>query len=695
MDIAALFYPRSVAVVGASRTPQTVGNDIVKNLVHQGYGGHVYPVNPKADELYGLKVYPSLDDLPETVDLVIIAIPALAVPAVLHQAGQRKTKAALVISAGFKEVGNRQLEREITEICQQYSMAMIGPNCLGLINPEVHLNASFAGIMPSFGKVAFISQSGALCSSVLDYAAELKIGFSKFVSLGNKALINETALLKYFAQDSETEVVAIYAEQLEDAERFIAAARQLTKSQRPKPIVILKSGRSESGAKAIASHTGSLAASDAIYDALCQQSGLIRVDTIQELFEVTNILSNNRVQAATAVAVVTNAGGPGVITTDAVMKAGLSLAEISPAAREKLAQFLPASANMHNPIDILGDASADRYAQTLEVLRQEPSIDAFLLLLTPQTMTEVEATARAIIAFRHKTTKPVIVSFIGQAQVLSAVKMLEEAGISTCSFPEYGVRGLAALHQAHTFATQPTETAFPPVTFALNKPELLIASDKPRFIPEPDAHALLAAYGLKTLQRQTLLNQQDAIAAEHRFSQPVALKILSPDLTHKSDVGGVVLNIPPSGILKASEALLQHIRTTQPQAKIEGVLAVEMAPPGGLELIIGAKRVPQLGSVVMVGMGGVFVEVFKDTRLGFVPLSPEYAHQMISELKLSPILKGARGKRPYDLTALTTALGRISQLMLDQTGIKELDINPFYLYPAGEGGVVLDARIQV
>lgn len=698
MNFDAVFYPKSIAVIGASRTLKSVGNDLVKNLVKQGYTGKIYPVNPQADEIYGLPVYHSVKEVPESIDLALVAVPAKFVSQVISEAADKGAKGAIVISAGFKEMGNAALEQELADICRKKDIALIGPNCLGVINPEIHMNASFAGIMPNFGNIAFISQSGALCSSVLDYAKEFNLGFSKFLSIGNKALVDEIELLKYFAADPQTKVIAMYVEQLENANAFIEMATTIARSDNPKPIIILKSGRTSEGAAAIASHTGSLAGGDTAYQALFAQSGVIRANTIRELFEFIDIFSHNPLRPVGNVAIVTNAGGPGVITTDETTSNGLHLAKMSDETQTKLKAFLPVAANVKNPIDILGDAKADRYQSTLDVLCADPAVDAVMVLLTPQTTTEVEETAKVLVEFKHHCDKPVVVSFMGKETVDSSIRLMERAGLSTTAFPELGIRGLAAMGKFFEFSGRPIETGF--LFTDLDRQgtsDILSAAKSKKTVNLPEATALkiFEQYQLPTLQRLELYSAADAIKATEYFTAPVALKIISPDIIHKSDAGGVMLNVAPTDIAEQYDVLLKRVHERVPDAKLLGALAVEMAPQGGLELIVGAKQVPGLGTMLMVGLGGVYVEVFKDINFGFTPISEEEAQRMIEKLNIFSILQGTRGHAGYDIKHLKEVMGRISCLVTEHPEITELDINPLLILPTGQGVKVLDGRIMI
>ncbi len=696
LDFRALFYPNSIAIIGASTKEKSVGNDVVKNLVAQGYQGKIYPVNPKAETIYNLPMFADIEDVPGEIDLVVVAIPAAFVPKALQKAKKKGAKGAIVISAGFKEVGNSELENLLATVCTENEIALIGPNCLGVINPEISMNASFAGIMPRTGNVAFISQSGALCTSILDYARSFNLGFSKFMSIGNKTLIDESTLLEYFASDPKTKVIAMYAEELHDAPRFIEVCKKVTQGENPKPIFILKSGRTSAGAAAIASHTGSLSGGDAAYEALFAQSGVIRVNTIREMIEFLLIFSQNELQDVKNVAVVTNAGGPGVIATDEIVRSGLTLANLSDHTKDKLKSFLPPAASVKNPVDILGDAKADRYQQTLRVLCDDEHSDAALVMLTPQSMTQPIETAQALVEFKKGCHKPVVASFMGQQTVQEAISVLEENSISTTAFPELAARGLGALHRFSSWSRQKSQTPFTPFECQQGKAKNILdsalASNK-KHLPEAEALQVLESYGFPTLKRMELRNPKDVNKAQTYFQSEVALKIISPDIVHKSDAEGVSLFVSPSDIETKYVELLERVHTNVPTAKLEGVLAVEMAPKDGIEMILGCNTIPGLGKMLLVGLGGIYVEVFADVSCGYAPISQDYAKKMVEKLHSFAILQGVRGQSGYDISGIYDVIGRLSQLVTDNPQIQELDINPLLVLPNGQGVRVLDARI--
>ncbi len=696
MSLTALFYPSSVAVIGASSVEKSVGNDIAENLVKQGFAGPIYLINPKITELHGQATFASITDVPGDVDLLILAIPAAAVSAEIRKAAAKKPKAAVVISAGFKEVGQKKLEEDLTTTCEELGITLVGPNCLGVINPEIKMNASFAKLMPPAGEVAFISQSGALCTAILDYAIDLGIGFSKFLSIGNKAMLGELELIKYLHADERTKVICIYAESLHDAPTMIATLRQLNLSGKPKPIIILKSGKTQAGMGAVASHTGSLSSSDSAYEALFAQAGMIRAASINELFDLVQIFTSNQLQAVERVAILTNAGGPGVLTTDSVIENGLKLAELAADIKQKLQEILPKAASTKNPIDILGDASGETYEQALQLVVADEQVDAVLVLLTPQSMTEPTQVAQAVVKIRQQTTKPLVVSLMGKALVAEGVEILRHGSVATLAFPEASAKALAKLAE---FASWLQVAAKPSRILSYDD----VDRDRVRAIfdrakkrgqtkfPEAEALEIMRAYGLPTLQNFLARNASQLLEGMKSFSNQVALKIVSADILHKSDIGGVRLKVDSNNVLMESKAMLEQVKKLRPTAVVDGILLMEMAGPGQ-ELILGISRNP-LGSLIMCGLGGVYVEVLADVSFGFAPLSESEAQKMLQSLHSYKLLKGVRGQIGVDEAAIIEALGRLSQLAMDFPEIVELDINP--LLSTAEGVKVLDARLVI
>ena len=701
MEISALFEPKSVAIIGASTRPGTVGNDIVKNLVEQGYAGDIYPVNPKATELYGRVCYANISQVPaETIDMVVMVIPAVGVAAALDEAARAKSvRAAIVIASGFKESGHADLERELRRVAEIHDIALVGPNCLGVINAATHMNASFASTMPVVGPVAFLSQSGALCTAVLDYAQDLGIGFSRFASIGNKAVLDEAKFLEYLEQDAATQVIAMYVEDFHEPRALLEIARRMIDGQHTKPIIVLKSGRTEAGSSALASHTGSLAGSDASYDALFDQAGIIRVDTIDELFGAMQIFAHNVLPTGRQVAIITNAGGPGVIATDALGAHGLTLATLSPETQETLRAALPSAANTHDPIDVLGDALADRYRVALGATTADPGVDSLLVILTPQSMTEIEATAEAIAETHRLSSKPIAVSFMGSDLVHDGVRYLLEQGVAAYRFPEAGVEALAYLTEFSERSRRDIS-----VPFAFNDIDRRIARElidtarrSGSRLPEAQAVPVFAAYGFRTLKSFVVRSAEEAQGLSNEFLAPLVIKIVSPEILHKSDVGGVRVGIRPENLGSVYTELLEEVAKRSPEAHLEGALLVEMAPSivngQGMELVLGSIKDPVFGHLAMVGLGGILVEVFKDVSFGLVPFDRQVAETMIDRLKSRAILDGVRGGARLDVPALVDALGRLSLLLSDFPEIKELDINPLLVLPEGRGTMLLDARI--
>lgn len=704
MNLDALFNAKSIAVVGASSREKTVGNDIVKNLVTQGFEGKIFPINPKIDELYGIKVYHDLTEIPENIDLVVVAIPAAMVPEIIKQAAAKGAQSAVVISAGFKEIGNLALEEELRSVCRQNHVALIGPNCLGVINAQNKMNASFAALMPQVGNIAFMSQSGALCTAVLDYAEKMSIGFSKFVSIGNKADVDEVDLIRYLHTDPQTKVVALYVEQLSNAPEIIETLVELNKGDNPKPVVILKSGRTEAGAGAIASHTGSLSGGDNAYEALFAQAGIIRANTIEDLFNFAQVFCKNEQTSFEKIAVITNAGGPGVLTADGIINNGFKMADLSEDTVAKLKAVLPPAASTHNPIDVLGDAVSDRYRQALELVVRDPDVEALIVLLTPQSMTEIKETAQAVIevmaAYKQETgrKKPIVVSFMGEKTVNDGVRMLQAADIMTTTFPEPAAASLAALSRFTTWGKIPVEEKLSYNDVDRDKVETILAEAKRNgqtSFPEAEALAIFEAYRLPILASAIAHSPAEAKEVCERLgaSTRFAMKIVSPEILHKSDVGGVMLNVTATDVEQKYSEMMTTVASKKPEANLQGVLLVEMAPAGGLEMILGVNKAPGLGTMIMVGLGGIYVEILKDVNFAFAPLTRSDAVRMLTNLKSSKLLDGARGQLPVDKEKLIECVGRLSQLVVDFPEIVELDINP--LLALSDKALVLDGRVVI
>lgn len=691
-----LFYPKSIVIVGASTQPESVGNEITKNILKQGYRGRVFLINPKGGNLYGRKLLPSLESITEPIDLAVIAIPARFVVDSVKELLKHKIKAIIVISAGFREVGNIEAETELAMVCEDHAVTLIGPNCLGMINAEIKLNASFAPLMPASGPIAFVSQSGAICASVLDYARQRGIGFSKFISIGNKAMTGEAELLEFLYKDPKTKVIAMYVEQLRESHRIRQIATKITRGKPAKPIIILKSGRTTAGQKAAMSHTGSLGSSDQAYEALFAQAGIIRAEGIDELFDFAECFARNPDLKNNRVAVITNAGGPGVLTTDALAEDGLRLAELTASTREKLKSFLPPAASVKNPVDILGDADAKRYHQTMTAVLADDQVDAVQVILTPQSMTEVEATAKAIVSAKRRTAKPVIATFLGQELVEEGLEVLYENQVATAAFPEDGARALSALHRFRQWLRpkKVKPTAFSNVNPDKVRKILTKARHTPhKLLPTEQTFSILSAYGFPMNKQWIATSLEEVEDLADRLKVPVAVKIISPQISHKSDVGGVQLNVKPTELVKTYQAMMKHLKKIRPKAELSGVEIMPMVDDEGVEVILGMTTDPQLGKQVLVGLGGIYTEALQDVSWGLAPLTEDDIAKMIDSLKTAKILAGIRGHGPLATEVLKECLGRLSQLVTDFPEIAEVDINPLKVLDQKKGAVVLDARI--
>lgn len=696
MSLRALFNPRTVAVIGASTVKGSVGNDIAQNLATQGYQGKLYFVNPKGGTLYGHRLLRDISEVNDEVDLAIVAVPAAAVITVLQQAFTKKLKAAVVISAGFKEVGKTHEEAALAQICEDHGVSLIGPNCLGLINPELKLNASFAPLMPQVGPIAFISQSGAICASVLDYARQRGMGFSKFISVGNKALIGETELLEYLYHDSQTKVIALYVEQLKEIQHLRQTVLKITRGKPSKPILILKSGRTAAGQKAASSHTGSLGGSDDGYEALFAQIGVIRAESISELFDFAGCFADNSLLKNNRVVVITNAGGPGVITADELLESGMRLAELSAETKSRLQQFLPAAASVRNPVDILGDADDERYQKALQLVLQDERVDAIQIILTPQSMTPVEKVAQAIVKARHRNKKPLVVTFMGQKLVEEGLDILHTHQVATTTFPEPGARSLGALHKFVQWLKPRNQRHFAYPDIDRERVQRLMApfqGKAEKLLPLDVTMQILDAYGFPLVKRATVTTPAAALQFAQSVRGEVVLKVVSPDINHKSDVGGVMLHVTPDQVATAYAELLKRVKKNRPQARITGVEMMEMVSDEGLEIILGASSDRSLGKQLMVGLGGVYTEALQDVAWGIAPLTQADAARMIHSLKSAKILAGIRGQGPLASEVVVECLGRLSILVTDFPQIKELDINPLKVLSQKKGALVLDGRI--
>jgi acetyltransferase len=705
-DLTRVLSPKSIAIIGASRRPGSVGDAIFRNILYSGFNGVLYPVNPKADAISGVKCYPSLSAIKDPIDLAIVIVPNTSVPEVLRECAAAKIPGAVVVTAGFKEIGGVgvELEQEVKRIAEENSIALIGPNCLGFINtdPGVRLNASFAQTMPKAGNIAFISQSGALCTAVLDYAKGKGIGFSKFISMGNKAVINELDFLRALQDDPLTDVILMYVEDIADGKEFIELARHVTGDiSKPKPIIAIKSGRTVEGAQAASSHTGSLAGSDDVYDAVFIQSGVLRVETVEELFDFAVAFSRQPLPQGDRVVIVTNAGGPGIMATDAAIRHVLTLAPLTDETKAELRKTLPDTANVNNPVDVIGDARHDRYEAALREVVKDKNVDAVVVILTPQAMTNIREIGQVVanVAESMKvapwTAKPILASFMGIIDVSEGVQILERANVPHYTFPEAAVRALAQMHtyQRKWLSRPRTQVR----TFPVQRDAAQAVIDNARkegrtYLPTVDTFKILAAYGFPMLKSQLCKTEEEAVAAAESIGYPVAMKIVSPAIVHKLDMGGVVINIADAaGISRAFRKMIQTANSMVGKEKVWGVEIQEMADKG-VELFLGSKRDPKFGPVILFGLGGTFVEVFRDVSFRVAPMRDLSIKTIIEGSKASKLLQGYRGQ-PADVDRVADCLGRLSQMVLELPDIQEMDINPLIVYPRGNGARVVDGRI--
>jgi len=691
----ALFFPESIAIVGASRTPGKVGHDIVANLLAGGYQGIVIPVNPAASEVLGLPCSPSLKQAGHKADLAIIALPRDRVRDAVHDALEAGVQAMIIISAGFKETGpeGAELERKLAESCRNRKVPLLGPNCLGVLNTANRMNASFAARLPLPGSISVLSQSGALCTAILDLAAGRHLGIGKMVSIGNKADLNESHLLLSLAADEQTMVIVAYLEDIVSGDEFVKAASEASTA---KPVIILKSGTTEAGRKAASSHTGVLAGAEIAYGAAFKRSGVIRADTFEALFDCATLLAMQPLPRGNRVLIITNAGGPGTMAADAVEKAGMVVTTLASNTATALRQKLPIAASVGNPVDVLGDAEPERYAAALRAAQDDESVDAIVVILTPQAMTRPAETARAI-AGCLKGDKPVVAAFMGGADVMPGRAELVAAGLPDYPSPERAVAALKAMVEYAAWRRRPPRVV---TRFPVNRRRVeriitrRLRTHRPQ-IGEVKAKSILDAYGFQIPQGVLAASVGEAVEIAERIGYPVAMKIVSPDIIHKSDLGGVRLNVTSSeAVADAFDLMMLRIGQRAPEAWIEGIY-VEKMVARGLEVIIGMNRDPQFGPMLMFGLGGIFVEVMKDVTFHLAPITREEAIQMLMMTRSYEILKGKRGHRGVDLAGIATGLQRISQLTTDFPQIAELDINPFIVGEAGSEPVVADARMTL
>ncbi|MBN1428092.1 MAG: acetate--CoA ligase family protein [Anaerolineae bacterium] len=690
------FNPQSVAVIGASREPGKLGYDIIHNLVECGYSKEhtVYPINPKADEILNIKAYPSVLDITGPVDLGVIVIPSKYVLSALHECGKKGIPAIVIITAGFREAGHEglALEQEVQKVAREYNIRLIGPNCLGIIDTFTPLNASFAAGTPPQGPVNFTSQSGALGTAVLDIAMAGRLGFSKFVSLGNKADLNEIDLFRGWADDSNCNVIMAYIEGVPDGQQFMEESRVISKK---KPIVALKSGVTQSGSRAVSSHTGSLAGSEQAYSAAFKQAGIVRANSMEEMFDFSLAFGYQPLLPGDRIAVITNAGGPGILATDAIERCGLKLAQLDDATKQILSDYLPAAASSANPVDVLGDAMADRYEFALDKVAHDPNVDGILVILTPQSMTDIKGTAEAIANLADQLDRPVLTSFMGEARSNEGIDILTRRGVPNYPFPERAAAALKAMsiyREARALPLPQYEK------FKVDTKAVQAVFDKARSegrvtIGDFEARDILTAYGFTIPQVELADTADKAVEIAGQIGYPVVLKIASPDILHKTDVGGVKVGLRNAqDVRDAFDLIVYRAQRYVPNARIWGCVVQQMTQQG-LEVLVGMNRDPQFGPLVTFALGGIYVEILKDATFRIAPFSRDEAHQMLGELRARALLDGVRGKPPVDKDAIVDTLLRIGQLVTDFPEIVELDINPLMVFEQEQGAAAIDMRL--
>lgn len=696
-----LLRPRSVAVIGASRRRESIGGAILHNLIEQGFQGPVYPVNPSATHIQSIPAYPSIAAVPEAVDLAVIVIPAAQVEEAAIACGEKGVKAILVISAGYKETGEEGAKRQnsLLAVVRRYGMRLVGPNCLGILNtdPKVSLNSTFAPVSPPPGRVAFSSQSGALGLAILDYARRLNLGMSQFVSVGNKADVSGNDLIEFWEQDPGTDLILLYLESFGNPRKFTQLARRVA---RTKPIIAVKSGRTPGGSRAASSHTGALAGSDAAVAALFHQSGVIRTDTIEELFDTAMLLASQPVPSGPGVAILTNAGGPGIMAADACESAGLTLAKLEPKTVKGLKSFLPPEASVRNPVDMIASADAPSYERSLRLLVEDKSVDAVIVIFVPPLVTGAQDVARAILSGASGSKKPVLSCFMGSHGVPESLRSLQEGHIPSYAFPEAAARTLARAVAYGVWRNKPPGKT--PALQGVNTDrarEVIAASlegakaGDSRWMAGDAAEDLFRAYGIRTSGARPASNRGEAASVAKSLGFPVAMKVRSPDVVHKTDVQGVRLNLrTEEEAARAFDEIRLALARLQPKAQFAGV-TVERMVGGGVETIVGVTRDPSFGPIVLFGQGGVTAELLRDVSVRVAPLTDRDAEEMVREIRGFPLLDGYRGAPKANIASVVDLLHRVSRLASELEEVAELDLNPVLVFPGDQPCIALDARV--
>jgi len=692
--LSGFFKPKGVALIGASSNPEKLGYGILSNMIDYHYDGKVYPVNPKDDEILGLKCYKDVIDVPDPVELAVIIIPVKLIAAALKKCGQRGIKNDIIISGGFKEVGEdgAKLEEELLQIARQYDIRFIGPNCVGTMDLYSGLNSTFIDGMPQKGGIGFMSQSGAVCGAVVNLFKDKGVGFSYFVSLGNEADVNETDVIEYFGQDKNTSVIAAYVEAIQDGRRFLDVAKDVS---RHKPIVIIKSGRSDAGAKAVSSHTGSLAGTYTAYQAAFMQAGVIEVETISQLFNMAAVLDTQSIPVGDKVAIVTNSGGPAALASDSLADNGLSLATLSEDSTRKMKKFLNPSAQVSNPIDMLGGATPEEYNKVLNILSEDEKVDTIFTIYVPTSLVDPADVAAAISEQSNNTDKPIFTCFIADEALTETRKTLFDNKLPMIVYPDEIGAMLGGMKKYNRWLDREQKASEILIDIDVDSARAKLESLRPGYktLGEADTRPILKAYGIPVVSGILAKDQDEAVVNAKELGFPVALKLISADVFHKSDAGGVVLNLRDENEIRhACVSVKDQVLKKVPGADIEGFLIEKMAKDG-IDVIIGMKRDPNFGPLMMFGMGGIYVELFKDIAFGVAPITRDDVLDMINNTKAAKLLKGYRGSPPADIDSINDSVLRLAQLALDIPKIKEIEINPLRVFNKGQGSCALDARI--
>ena len=686
------FDAKGVAILGASTNPKKLSYGILENLVSYGYKGEVYPVNPNATEILGKKAYASIADVPDPVELAVVVLPVTVIMETMREIGERGIKAVVIITGGFRELGEEgaAVEQAVKELAQSYGMRVVGPNCVGTIDVRTGLDSTFIKGLPQAGPIAFISQSGAICGGVIDLIIDTKMGFSHFASLGNEMDVTETDMLEFFEADENVKVIAMYVEGIQDGPRFIEVARRVSQK---KPIVFLKAGKNDAGAKAVSSHTGSLAGSYAAYQAALEQAGVVEVETISQLFNVAWALGTHPLPAGKRVAITTNAGGAAALTADSLAFNGFELAQISPDTQARLRTKLNPSAQVSNPVDMLGSVSPEDYLWSLGNLDADEGVEVLLPILVPQSLVDTLGVAKAWVEIGKKTNKTLLTCLMGERSTLESEQYLNMAGVPVYAYPDEAGRVLKGMEQYKKLLEKPLFKPVEVKNIDHNKMAAGLALvNGAKAVGEYETRIMLEAYGIQNVPGDLASDLNEAVKIAEEVGFPVVMKIVSEDILHKSDSGGIALNIKNTEELRVEyDAMMARLTQTEPQARIRGVMVEKMAPKG-LEVIVGMRRDPTFGPLMMFGLGGTMVELLKDISFKVAPLSDGDIEEMIDCTLAGKLLKGYRGSAKADIEVVKETIARLSQLSLDNPEISEIEINPLIVYPEGQGAISLDSR---